>query len=104
MIIRAHEFPSVGTWYLDLDKVDMNRAAEFEIVAIDKEGNIEIQYFDGQIEELDKDTWFTNTRITAINPPSDWTGPFELESDIFHEINNDIQHPEDGHNPLDEIE
>ena len=68
--------PSVGSWYQTLDK------QEFEVVAVDEEGGfIEIQYFGGEVDEIDFDTWGT-LGFVEIAPPEDWSGPFDdLERD-----------------------
>lgn len=51
----------------------------FEVVAFDTDdGTIEIQCFDGTIEELDLDEW-RNEQIDAAEPPEDWTGSVDVE-------------------------
>ena len=45
--------PMIGSWYDPLDK-----GALFQVVAIDEEsGTIEIQEFDGNLDELDLAEW-----------------------------------------------
>lgn len=64
----------IGHWYRP-----MNNDSLFEVVAIDyDEQCVEIQYFDGEIEELDFSGWKTLVPIEAA-PPEDWTGPFEID-------------------------
>ena len=47
--MKNHPVPAIGKWYLDNGDKQL-----FEIVAIDDDDEtIEIQYFDGAIEELD---------------------------------------------------
>jgi hypothetical protein len=69
--------PIIGNWYRDQETGN-----DFEVVAIDEDAQtIEIQYFDGEVEELDLDAWY-ELPIEAIEAPEDWSGPFdELESD-----------------------
>lgn len=87
-MIRAHEYPSVGVWYWDIDHAD-----QFEIVAEDKlDQSIEIQYFSGEIEELDMDTWF-EMRVVSIAAPKDWSGPYEIEKDTFFELEEEVKEP-----------
>ena len=76
MRMTAAFTPVVGNWYQTPDRQD------FEVVAIDDEdGFIEIQYFDGQVDELDFDAWST-MGFVEIAPPEDWSGPFDdLERD-----------------------
>lgn len=68
--------PVVGNWYQTPDKQD------FEVVAVDEKGGfVEIQYFDGQVDEYDYDAWST-LGFVEIAPPEDWSGPFDdLEKD-----------------------
>jgi hypothetical protein len=69
--------PIVGNWYKNLES-----AGEFEVVAVDEEGQtVEIQYFDGEIEEIDMDSWY-ELALEPVEPPEDWSGAFdELEVD-----------------------
>ena len=48
--MRNHEYPDIGHWYQD-----GLRTAMFEVVAVDKDGGVEVQHFDGEIEEVDRD-------------------------------------------------
>lgn len=64
--------PIVHQWYMHHDKGEM-----FRIVATDAaSGNLEIQYFDGDVEEIEPDTW-RELDIEAAAPPEDWTGPYD---------------------------
>ncbi len=82
--MKNHPAPAIGKWYLD--NVD---GQLFEIVAIDEEdGTIEIQFFDGSIEELEIDLW-NEMELTSAAPPEDWSGPFDdLEADDLAEPDN----------------
>jgi hypothetical protein len=72
-VIRA----TVGQWY----RGATNDA--FEVVAIDDDdGTIEIQYFDGTVEELDFEDWQLECRdglIEEIDAPEDWSGSVDIE-------------------------
>lgn len=64
--------PLVDQWYMHHDKGEM-----FRIVATDAASrNIEIQYFDGDVEEIDREAW-AELDIEAVEPPEDWTGPYD---------------------------
>ena len=64
--------PIVGNWYQHLDK-----GQSFEVIALDEDiGLVEIQYFDGSVEELDLDAWY-ELEIEPIEAPEDWTGPVD---------------------------
>jgi len=69
----ANPAPVIGQWY--------RRAGgdSFEVVAIDPDDRtIEIQYFDGTIEELELDDWMED-EILSTEPPEDWTGSVDVE-------------------------
>lgn len=68
--MSALEFPIVGNWYRDFNQ------QLFEVVALDDADNlIEVQYFNGDIDELDYDAWY-GLGAENVPPPEDWTGPF----------------------------
>jgi hypothetical protein len=65
--------PVIGDWYR------RPGGDSFEVVAIDPDDRtIEIQYFDGTIEELEVDEWIEE-QIEATEPPEDWTGSVDVE-------------------------
>jgi hypothetical protein len=67
--------PRVDQWYSFRSKDGM-----FRVVAVD-DGAIEIQSFDGDIEEVDLGAWRA-LDIESAEPPEDWTGPFDnIEAD-----------------------
>jgi hypothetical protein len=43
--------PEIGLWYRDIE----NRL--FEVVALESEDAIEVQYYDGAITEYDRESW-----------------------------------------------
>jgi hypothetical protein len=79
-MVRTHEYPVIGMWYWDVEHTD-----QFEIVAEDKPNAfIEIQYFSGEIEEIDMNTWF-EMRVVSIAAPHDWSGAYEIDRETFEE-------------------
>jgi hypothetical protein len=69
--------PRIGDWYKN-DSGD-----NFEIVAIDEDDEtMEIQYFDGAVEEIDMDTW-NDMEIIPIEPPEDWSGSLDIEREDY---------------------
>lgn len=84
--------PVVGKWYA------RPGGESFEIVAIDPdERTIELQYFDGTIEELDFDEW-REERIEATAPPEDWTGSVDVEpEDYENEYEGEPVNGSNGH-------
>lgn len=87
----------VGEWY------QTDTGERFEVVAIDEEeATIEIQYFNGDVEELDIDAW-SSISLQSIPAPEDWSGPFDdLERDDFGDTERPY-HPDD-YSPLDTVE
>ena len=64
--------PILGTWYEHTDK-----GQKFEVVSLDEDnGVIGIQYFDGDLDEIDLDTWYEMDIVTS-EAPEDWTGPVD---------------------------
>ena len=84
--------PIIGNWYRNQDTGN-----DFEVVALDEDAQtIEIQYFDGEVEELDLDAWY-ELAIESIEAPEDWSGPFdELESDDLGYDENENSRPEEN--------
>jgi hypothetical protein len=66
----------VGNWYQRPDQ------QKFEVVALDDdEGVVEIQYFDGELDEVEFDAW-SQLSVEGISAPEDWTGAYdEFERD-----------------------
>lgn len=72
--------PGIGDWYRQKEG-----GALFEVVAFDDDdGTIEIQYFDGTVEEMDIEDWdseWTDGALETAEPPEDWSGSVDVESD-----------------------
>ncbi|HUJ53965.1 MAG TPA: DUF6763 family protein [Steroidobacteraceae bacterium] len=70
--------PGIGDWYR------LNGGALFEVVALDDDdGTIEIQYFDGTVEEMDIEDWeaqWEDGALEAAEAPEDWSGSVDVES------------------------
>ncbi len=64
------EAPIISQWYKHRDKGD-----QFQVIAADEE-TVQLQHFDGDIEELDRDAW-PDLEVTPIEAPEDWTGPMD---------------------------
>jgi len=76
----------------------------FKVVAIDEaDETFEIQYFDGDVAEMESDEW-NQLELEPIDAPEDWSGPYDnLVSDDFGDTDSVI-HPESWDGPLSEIE
>jgi hypothetical protein len=70
--------PSIGDWYR------LNGGDSFEIVAVDDDdGTIDIQYFDGTLEEMDLEDWeahWSDGAVEVAEAPEDWSGSVDIES------------------------
>ena len=65
--------PQIGQWYAHLDK-----GQRFYVVAIDDEENtIEVQHFDGDIEEFSRAEW-RGLKIELSVEPENWDGAFDI--------------------------
>ncbi len=75
-MVNRH-LPAVGHWYAHRDKGQL-----FQVVAFDEDdGLIELQDFDGDVDEVDLDTWL-EMQLEPAEAPEDWTGPIdEVETD-----------------------
>lgn len=69
--------PEIGQWYSRGEK-----GQEFRVVGRDSESRaIEIQTFDGEVDEIDAETW-SALPLERIEPPEDWTAPLDdVETD-----------------------
>jgi hypothetical protein len=62
----------IGQWYLHQDKGEM-----FRVTAIDEPSRtIEIQTFDGDVDEIDAEAW-SAMPLELAEEPEDWTGPVD---------------------------
>lgn len=69
--------PGIGSWYR------LGGGETFEVVAVDEDdGTIELQYFDGTVEEMDIEDWeaqWEDGTLEAAEPPEDWSGSVDVE-------------------------
>lgn len=95
----AEADPIVGNWYKHLDK-----GQSFQVVFVDEEADsVEIQHFDGDVEEMDLDAWY-RLDIQPIEAPENWSGPVdiaEMDDLTGTEVSDTL--PEDWVEPLEEI-
>ena len=87
--------PEIGSWYRGSD------GKTFEVVAVDeKDQTIEIQHFDGTLEEFDVDTW-RELEAVATEQPEDWTGSMDVDGEDGPE---DDESHEEWDDPLDFVD
>ena len=69
--------PVVGDWYRRIN------GALFEVVAVDRDdGTVEVQHFDGTLEEFDLESW-EEQDFEEAQAPEDWTGSVDVEPEDY---------------------
>ena len=71
--------PGIGDWYC------LSGGELFEVVAINEDdATIDIQHFDGTVEEMDREDWeaqWDDGLIEPAEPPEDWSGSVDVDGD-----------------------
>jgi len=85
--------PVVGHWYRH------SNGNLFEVVALDEDdATIELQFFDGTIDELDLDAW-QRLLIETVGAPEDWSGSVDMDPEDFSGSDSG-EIPQGYHDPL----
>jgi len=83
-VTRDYE-PVVGQWYENIDEND-----SFRVLSMDEDTElVEVEYLDGDIEEIDLDTW-AEFNLEKIDQPEGWSG-----ADIVKDDEEDEDEDED---------
>ena len=70
-------FPVIGQWFRRAN------GTLFEVVAIDEAaGTVELQQFDGTIDEIDMESW-PELLLTEISAPEDWSGSVDMDPEDY---------------------
>ena len=89
--------PEVGAWYQTAEGVYL------EVVAYDpEEDTIELQFYDGTVEECDSESW-EELELRAAEPPEDWSGSLDVTKDDYG-VDLDRPAGKPLGNPLDTVE
>ena len=89
---REYE-PAAGQWYENLEENE-----SFRVLSVDEDAEtVEIEYLDGDIEEIDLDTW-AELDLDKIDEPEGWAGSDEDDEDDDEDEDED----EDEDDDLDE--
>ncbi|MAZ89765.1 MAG: hypothetical protein CL693_19185 [Cellvibrionaceae bacterium] len=89
----------IGNWYQDVVE-----NLYFEVVAHDSaEGSIEIQYLDGEVSEIDQDSW-NEMILNSAPPPEDASAAFEMSMPDNNWDNDLAAHYNPCSDPLNSIE
>lgn len=93
----ATAFPAIGTWFR------RPNGTLLEVVAIDEEDmTIEVQWFDGTLDEIDLDAW-SDQLLVEVPAPEDWSGSVDMDPDDYIESKSE-EIPRGYHNPLSFLE
>ena len=73
----AVAFPVIGKWFR------RPNGSLFEVVAVDEtDGTIEIQHFDGPIDEVELESW-PELLLIEVSAPEDWSGSVDMDPDDY---------------------
>jgi hypothetical protein len=90
--------PEVGQWYVRRDTRDV-----FQVTGLDERSQtVEIQTSDGDLDEIEMETWRT-VPLAFAEPPEDWSGPIDVQADDLDYPQSEIASA-DGSSPLDPLE
>ena len=65
--------PVIGNWYIN------SAGDSMEVVAYDPDdGTVEVQFYDGTVEEYDTETWHS-LNLEATASPEGWSGSYDIE-------------------------
>ena len=91
----AVEYPLIGSWYRHPN------GNLFEVVAVDEvDATIELQHFDGTIDEVDLEAW-PGLLIESVGAPEDWSGSVDMDPEDFVGSNEQSELPAGWHDPLE---
>ena len=87
-------YPTIGKWFRRPD------GTLLEVVAVDEDDDtIEIQMFDGTIDEVDAEAW-RELLLVEIAAPADWSGSVDMDPDDYKgTATNEM--PTGFHDPLE---
>ena len=80
---REYE-PTAGQWYENIDENE-----SFRVLSVDEDAElVELEYLDGDIEEIDLETWH-ELDLDKIDEPEGWAGSSEEEEEEEEEEEKD---------------
>jgi hypothetical protein len=83
-VAREYE-PAAGQWYENLEENE-----SFRVLSVDEDAEtVEIEYLDGDIEEIDLDTW-AELDLDKIDEPEGWAGADEDDEDEEEDEDEDL--------------
>lgn len=95
---REYE-PVAGKWYRDLEEEE-----SFLVLSVDEDQElVEIQHVDGDLEEIDLDTW-AEMDVEPTDEPEGWSGSAGAADDVDDEEWDDEDEDDDWDEDEDEDE
>ena len=89
--------PTPGKWYENKDEEET-----FRVLSVDEDDElVEIEYVDGEIEELDLDTWH-ELDLELTEEPEGWAGDDEGDDEEEDEEEEDFDEDEEDDDDDDE--
>ncbi len=89
--------PVIGNWYKTIE------GDILEVVAMDRdEQTIEVQFYDGTVDEYDTDTW-EELVASSAEAPEDWSGSLDISKDDYG-VDLDRPAGDNHHNPMDDLD
>lgn len=86
---RDHD-PVAGQWYENLEEEET-----FQVLNVDPDSElIEIQYLDGDVEEVDLETW-AEMDLNLTEEPEGWSSSEDDEDDDEEEVDEDEDDDDD---------
>lgn len=91
--------PTPGKWYENKDEEET-----FRVLSVDEDDElVEIEYVDGEIEELDLDTWH-ELDLELTEEPEGWAGDEEGDDEEEDEEDEDFDEDDEDDDDDDEDE
>lgn len=76
----AVQYPDIGQWFR------RPNGTLFEVVAVDEDSEtVEIQQFDGTIDEVEIERW-PNLMLTEVSPPEDVSGSLDMDPEDLDDV------------------
>ena len=70
-------YPVIGQWF------SRPNGTMFEVVAVDEDaGTVELQQFDGTIDEVDMENW-PDLLLVEVSAPEDWSGSVDMDPEDY---------------------
>jgi hypothetical protein len=97
-VSRDYE-PVPGQWYENLEEEE-----SFRVLSVDEDSELlEIEYLDGDIEEIDLETW-REMDLERIEEPEGWSESDDEDTDEEDDWDEDDEDEEDDEDDWDEDE